>query len=162
MPTRALCFRNILLIWILARVRDFGEGTTAEVRQLEAEIRAGDARILTHKYQVATAEHKITQLRAAFVAVNYEVRILGQDVQAGGEKVSKVNSELEYAKIQQQRYQSLAQQNAGPAEDAQTSAQLFVESDVIKVQTARIANRINLHLALGGSFEAVPSIVPIK
>src|SRR5271165_2867704 len=32
-----------------------------KVRQLEAEIRAADARISTHKYQVATAEHKITQ-----------------------------------------------------------------------------------------------------
>jgi hypothetical protein len=42
------------------------------------------------------------------------------------------------------------------------TAQLSVESDVIKVRNARIANRINLHLALGGSFEAAPSIVPIK
>jgi multidrug efflux system outer membrane protein len=42
------------------------------------------------------------------------------------------------------------------------TAQLSVESDVIKVRNARIANRINLHLALGGSFEAAPAIVPIK
>jgi hypothetical protein len=37
-----------------------------------------------------------------------------------------------------------------------------VESDVIKVRNARFANHINLHLALGGSFEAAPAIVPIK
>jgi multidrug efflux system outer membrane protein len=42
------------------------------------------------------------------------------------------------------------------------TTQLSVESDVIKVQNARIANRINLHLALGGSFDAAPAIVPIK
>jgi hypothetical protein len=37
-----------------------------------------------------------------------------------------------------------------------------VESDVIKVRSARIANRINLHLALGRSFEAAPALQPIK
>jgi outer membrane protein TolC len=42
------------------------------------------------------------------------------------------------------------------------TAQLSVESDVIKVRNARIANRINLHLALGGSFEAAPAVVPTK
>jgi outer membrane protein TolC len=42
------------------------------------------------------------------------------------------------------------------------TAQLSAESDVIKVRNARIANRINLHLALGGSFEAAPAVVPIK
>jgi hypothetical protein len=36
------------------------------------------------------------------------------------------------------------------------------ESDVIKVQNTRITNRINLHLALGGVFEAAPAVVPIK
>jgi hypothetical protein len=41
-------------------------------------------------------------------------------------------------------------------------AQLSVKSDVIKVRNARIANRINLHLALGDSFETAQSIVPIK
>jgi multidrug efflux system outer membrane protein len=42
------------------------------------------------------------------------------------------------------------------------TAQLSVESDVIKVQNSQIANRINLHLALGGSFEAAPAIAGIK
>jgi multidrug resistance efflux pump len=90
-----------------------------KVRQLEAEIRAAEAGVLTHTYMVATAEHKVTQLRASLVAATYDVRILKQDVQAAGEKVSKVKSQLEYSKLQQQRYQSLAQQNAGPVEDAQ-------------------------------------------
>lgn len=42
------------------------------------------------------------------------------------------------------------------------TSQLAVESDVIKVRSARIANRINLYLALGGSFEAAPAVQPIK
>jgi multidrug efflux system outer membrane protein len=42
------------------------------------------------------------------------------------------------------------------------TAQLSVESDVIQLRNTRIANLINLHLALGGSFEAEPAIVPIK
>lgn len=42
------------------------------------------------------------------------------------------------------------------------TAQLAVEADVIKSRNARLANRINLHLALGGSFEAAPAILPIR
>jgi outer membrane protein, multidrug efflux system len=42
------------------------------------------------------------------------------------------------------------------------TSQLSVEADVIKVRSARIANRINLHLALGGSFEAAPAVQPIQ
>jgi NodT family efflux transporter outer membrane factor (OMF) lipoprotein len=40
--------------------------------------------------------------------------------------------------------------------------QLVVESDVVKLQGARLANRINLHLALGGSFEAAAAIQPVQ
>jgi NodT family efflux transporter outer membrane factor (OMF) lipoprotein len=42
------------------------------------------------------------------------------------------------------------------------TSQLSVESDVITVQNARLANCINLHLALGGSFEAAPAVPPIS
>jgi multidrug resistance efflux pump len=89
------------------------------VKQLEAEISGAEAGVLTHKHKVDVSEHKVTQLQAALVAATYDVRIIGQDVEAAGEKVSKVRSELDYTKLQQQRYQSLAQQDAGPVEDAQ-------------------------------------------
>ncbi len=36
--------------------------------------------------------------------------------------------------------------------------QLVVEANVIKLRNARIANRIRLHLALGGSFDAAPAV----
>jgi NodT family efflux transporter outer membrane factor (OMF) lipoprotein len=42
------------------------------------------------------------------------------------------------------------------------TAQLSVEADVIKMRNVLLANRINLHLALGDSFEAAPAIVPIQ
>lgn len=40
--------------------------------------------------------------------------------------------------------------------------QLSVEADLVKARNARLANRINLHLALGGAFEAAPAVQPIK
>jgi len=108
-----------------------------KVKQLEAEIRAAEARVLTHTHQVAAAKHKITQLEAAFVAAGYDVRILGQDVQAAGEKVLKVSSELQYAKLQQQRYEDLAHQDAGPMEDAQKwRAQVQVNEAGLKESSA--------------------------
>lgn len=42
------------------------------------------------------------------------------------------------------------------------TAQLSVEGDVIKLRNSRLANRINLHQALGGSFESTPAIVPVQ
>ncbi len=41
------------------------------------------------------------------------------------------------------------------------TAQLSVQADVIRARNVRLANRINLHLALGGSFEAKPAITAI-
>ncbi|MCG6870091.1 MAG: TolC family protein [Gammaproteobacteria bacterium] len=38
------------------------------------------------------------------------------------------------------------------------SEQIGVESNVIQLRNAQIANRIQLHLALGGSFDAAPSV----
>jgi multidrug efflux system outer membrane protein len=36
--------------------------------------------------------------------------------------------------------------------------QLAVEENVIKLRNAKVTNRIQLHLALGGSFDASPSV----
>jgi outer membrane protein TolC len=37
--------------------------------------------------------------------------------------------------------------------------QIASQADVIKLRNAQLANRINLHLALGGSFDAAPAAV---
>jgi len=42
------------------------------------------------------------------------------------------------------------------------ASQLAVQSDVIKLRNARLANRINLHLALGGSFNATPAVAAVQ
>jgi multidrug resistance efflux pump len=108
-----------------------------KVKQLEAEIAGAEAGLVTGKYKVEAAASRVTQLQAALVAANYDVRILGQDVEASSEKVSKVRSELEYTKFQQQRYQSLAQQNAGPVEDAQKwQAQMQADEAGLKEASA--------------------------
>jgi outer membrane protein TolC len=39
--------------------------------------------------------------------------------------------------------------------------QLAVESNVIQLRNAQIANRIQLHLALGGSFDAAPAVAEL-
>ena len=39
--------------------------------------------------------------------------------------------------------------------------QLAVESNVIQLRNAQIANRIQLHLALGGSFDTAPSVAEL-
>jgi len=90
-----------------------------KVKQLEAEVRGAEAAVLTGEHKVDGAKYRVIQLQAALVAANYDVRILGQDVEAAGEKVSQVKSGLEYTRLQQQRYKNLAQQNAGPVEDAE-------------------------------------------
>jgi len=41
------------------------------------------------------------------------------------------------------------------------AAQLATEADVIKLRNARLANTIDLHLALGGSFDTAPAASPV-
>jgi len=123
-----------------------------KVAQLEADTRAAEAAVSMHRSMVTTAEHKVTQLQAALVAAQYDVRIIGQDAQAAGENIAKVTSELEYSKLQQQRYQSLAQQNAGPAEDAQKwLAQTQAQEAGLKQATADAQrSRLRLDSQMGG------------
>jgi NodT family efflux transporter outer membrane factor (OMF) lipoprotein len=40
-------------------------------------------------------------------------------------------------------------------------AQIRSQAEVIQLRNAQLANRINLHLALGGSFEVAPAVAPI-
>ena len=39
--------------------------------------------------------------------------------------------------------------------------QLASQGELIKLNNAQLANRINLHLALGGSFEVAPAVAPV-
>ena len=42
------------------------------------------------------------------------------------------------------------------------TAQIASQAEVIKLRNAQLANRINLHLALGGSFDAAPATVAAR
>ena len=39
------------------------------------------------------------------------------------------------------------------------AAQILSQVQVVKMQNARLANRIDLHLALGGSFDPTPAVI---
>ncbi|MBI4892959.1 MAG: HlyD family secretion protein [Acidobacteria bacterium] len=90
-----------------------------KVRQLEAEISAGGYKIAAKRSQVAAGQARIGQLQAELVAAQQDARIMQADLEAADSRTLKVKSELEYARLQDQRYRGLAQQNAGPAEDAE-------------------------------------------
>jgi outer membrane protein, multidrug efflux system len=120
-----------------------------------------------------TAQVKIDTAQQQQALAHYGVVVLN----AFGEVETALTNETLYAQQFQHLENSLQQYNesvriatikykAGTYDMQQVlqlqTAELSVESDVIKVRDVRLANRINLHLALGGSFDAAPAIVPVK
>jgi multidrug resistance efflux pump len=89
-----------------------------QVRQLEAQLAAAQE-------GMAAASAKIKQRQASLVAANQDVRVRKADEEAAAAKVDKLKSEAEYAQFQYRLYQGLAEQGAGPKEEAEKwSAQL--------------------------------------
>ena len=64
-------------------------------------------------------EYKVRQLEAQLAQTRQDVLVMKADVAASTQKVSRLRSELEYAKYQQQLSAGLVAQGAGPEEDAQ-------------------------------------------
>jgi multidrug resistance efflux pump len=64
-------------------------------------------------------EYQVSQLEAELAAANQNVLILENDIQIYDDKITKLRSELEYAQYQQTLSTRLAEQGAGPEEDAQ-------------------------------------------
>jgi multidrug resistance efflux pump len=83
-----------------------------QVGQLEAQIEAAQARVVV-------SESKIKLQQANIVAARQDVLMLGADMEATTAKVSKLKSEMGYAKFQYERYRGLADQNAGSEQDSQ-------------------------------------------
>src|SRR5262249_35307500 len=76
---------------------------------------------------------KVAQLEAQLAAAKQNVLVLAADVNVSKENVAKAESELVYAKYQQQLSTGLASQKAGPQEEAQKSiAQLQVAEAAVK------------------------------
>jgi len=83
-----------------------------QVGQLQAQIEAAEARVLVCEAKVKLGE-------ANLVAAKQDVLMLGADTEATSAKVAKLKSEMEYARLQHERYQSLSEQNAGSEQDSQ-------------------------------------------
>ena len=83
-----------------------------QVGRLQAQIEAAEARVVV-------CESKVKMQQADIVAAKQDVLMLGADTEATSAKVAKLNSEMEYARFQYERYRSLADQNAGSEQDSQ-------------------------------------------
>jgi multidrug resistance efflux pump len=83
-----------------------------QVGRLQAQIEAAEARVVV-------CESKVKMQQAEIVAAKQDVLMLGADTEATSAKVAKLNSEMEYARFQYERYRSLADQNAGSEQDSQ-------------------------------------------
>jgi multidrug resistance efflux pump len=82
---------------------------------------------------------KVAQLEAQLAAAKQNVLVLGADVNVSQQNVAKAESELIYAKYQQQLSTGLASQKAGPQEEAQKSiAQLQVAEASVKQTKAEL------------------------
>jgi len=101
-----------------------------QVRQLEAQL---DASLASE----VGARYKVEDSKAGLASANQDVRMFKADLDAAEQKVVRSKSELEYAKYQQQLSHSLAQNGAGPEEDAQRwQAQSNANEAAVKEATA--------------------------
>ncbi len=82
---------------------------------------------------------KVAQLEAQLAAAKQNVLVMAADVQVSTENVAKAEAELTYAKYQQKLSTGLANQKAGPQEEAQKSiAQLEVAHASVKQANAEL------------------------
>jgi multidrug resistance efflux pump len=97
-----------------------------QVRHLEAEL------AFAQEGMVAAAS-KIKQSQAAVVAANQDVLVRKVDEEAAAAKVEKLKSEEEYAQFQYRMYRGLADQGAGPKEEAEKwSAQVKAQEAAVR------------------------------
>jgi multidrug resistance efflux pump len=97
-----------------------------KVQQLEAELAAA-------REMMAEAESKVKQRQAGLIEAQQNVLIQKADVEAAAAKVDKLRSDEEYAQFQYRLYSGLAQQGAGPKEEAEKwSAQVKAQEAAVK------------------------------
>ena len=100
-----------------------------QVRLLEAQLDAASASEVATKY-------KVDQLKAGLAGANQDVLMYKADLEGAKQKVVRTKSNLEYTKYQQQMSEGLAQQGAGPEEDAQKwKAQAAANEAAVKEAT---------------------------
>jgi multidrug resistance efflux pump len=85
-------------------------------------------------------EYKVRELEAELAKAKQDVKVLKADVEVSAQKVVQLQSELAYARYQQNLSTDLARRGAGPEEDAQKwTAQVAADEAAIKEAQAELA-----------------------
>jgi multidrug resistance efflux pump len=101
-----------------------------QVSQLEAQLNATSSSVESSKYTVE-------QSKAQLASARQDVLMYKADLDSAEQKIVRTKSELEYAKYQQQLSQGLAQNGAGPEEDAaKWKAQMNADEAAVLEATA--------------------------
>jgi multidrug resistance efflux pump len=105
-------------------------------------------------------EYKVKQLQAKLAEAKQNVLVLKADVQVSAEKIVKLKSQLEYSQYQKKLSERLAQQGAGPEEDAQKwSAQVGADQAGIKeAQAEELRARLRYESEIGGVNTSVAAV----
>lgn len=123
-----------------------------QVRELEAQLDAVSA-------AAKSSEYKVRQSKAGLAAANQDVQMYKADFDAAQQKVIEIKSETEFARYQLQLSEGLAQNGAGPNEDAQKwKAQ--VNADEAAVLGAE-ANATRARLKYQSQWEGVNTTVAV-
>jgi multidrug resistance efflux pump len=116
-----------------------------KVSQLEAELVASRER-------VAVAESRISGLEAGLVAAKQDVLVLKADEASSVANVDKLKSEVQYAQFQYRLYSGLADEGAGPKEEAEKwSAQMKAqEAGVTEAQADALRSQLRYQSQING------------
>jgi len=105
-------------------------------------------------------EFKVRQLEAQLAKAKQDVLVLKADTQINTQKIIRLKAELEYAKYQQRLSANLAQQGAGPEEDAQKwAAQVSADEASIKeAQAEEVRARLRYTSEINGVNTTVAAV----
>ena len=105
-------------------------------------------------------EYKVQQLEAQLAAAEQNVLVLKADVNVATQKIAQAQSELDYARYQQQLARGLSGKGAGPVEDAQKwTAQANTNAAAVKeAQAEAEAARLRYESQIEGVNTTVASV----
>jgi multidrug resistance efflux pump len=105
-------------------------------------------------------QYQVNQLEAKLIQAEQDVQLMKTDIIINSEKVTQLTSELDYAKFQQQLSQDLANQGAGPIEDAKKwAAQVAANTAAINgAQAEELRARLRYQSQIDGVNTNVASI----
>lgn len=97
-------------------------------------------------------QYKVDQLEASLAKAKQDVLVLKSDVEINAEKIARLRSELVYAKYQEKLSTGLANQGAGPEEDAQkwTAQVAAYEAGIKEAQAEETRARLRYTSEING------------